>query len=75
MSDLDLWVVLREFGQGFDDVWTQTPIRRVVDEGPFIEIVFPVLFGPFEVLVDLLDGLGGDQLVGGVALEQNSRGR
>lgn len=74
MSNFDFRIVLLEFGQGFDDVRTQTPIGRVVNEGPLIKVFFPMLFGPFEVLVDFLDSVGGAQFVGGVTLEQGSRG-
>ncbi|MNW09168.1 hypothetical protein D3C71_2061020 [compost metagenome] len=33
---------------------------------------FPVLFGPIEVLIDLLDGFGGGEFIRRIALIQDS---
>lgn len=64
VTNFDLRIVFPEFGQGFDDVRPQATIGSVVNEGPLIEVFFPMLFGPLEILVDLLDGVGGAQFIG-----------
>lgn len=46
VTNFDLRIVFPEFGQGFDDVRPQATIGSVVNEGPLIEVFFPMLFGP-----------------------------